>query len=161
MEPEDLLEQLPVHSVYFAVGQEIIEFRGQDRRAQPLRPRNALLRIFGAARDTAREHRLSSRRTLSNPAASHSSTSETRHAAESALAALPWSGNPDQDSTDLGSFIERYLAAVPRALVDRHAQDQRVADPFGLETEEELRTYLWRAFAYLAEDCAGKLGNDP
>lgn len=148
MEPEDLLEQLPVHSVYFAVGQEIIEFRGQVRRAQPLRPRNALLRIFGAARDTAREHRLSSRRTLSNPAA------------ESALAALPWSGNPDQDSTDLGSFIERYLAAVPRALVDRHAQDQRVADPFGLETEEELRTYLWRAFAYLAEDCAGKLGND-
>lgn len=161
MAPEDTLEQLPVHSVFLAVGQKIIDLRWQDRHAQPQRPWNALLVVFGAARDAAKKSAWPSRRALSNPEAPLSSTSATIQAAATALAALPWSGNPDPDMAALGCFIERYIAAVPQALVLRHAQDQRVADSFRLETEEELRTYLWRAFAYLAEDCAGKLGNDP
>ncbi len=99
-----------------AVGGSVIDLRCQDRRAQPQRAWDALVLIFGPARQGAQASLHLSRPDSLVPRVKLTSTAQSIEAPKNGRPALLWSGDTDQDMTTLGYVIARYSARVPKRL---------------------------------------------
>lgn len=160
MFPTEALECLPVHSVLFAIGGKIIELRRRDRQLSPNRVWSDLLQVFGNEREAVRAKLTNARRVLDATMSVQPASEHTRLQAERLLSEMPWTGDPDLDIAALAGVVERYIARVPKEIVEAHIKENRASTAVVLSNEEDIRNYLFQRLAYMAEDVGGRFAED-
>lgn len=160
MDSIDLLECMPVHAVFLAIGEKLIRLRRHDRQLHPERDWAEIVTAFGRAYEAAREGQAGPRRAFDDTMRAQLSARQSMAEAERLLLSLPWTGDPDPDIAALAEFTGRYMARVPEEIVAAHAKAHRHGETVALNTEQDVRTYLMDQFAYLAEDTGGRFTED-